>query len=185
MIISLRGTSGSGKSSLVRVITSHYDGGGVPFYVDGRKHCYYTIWTRPGGAGPSLMVPGHYEIANGGIDTLKTLDEAYALAREFDDRGHDVLMEGKNMSDGTRRLLALCAERRDARVVHLDVSPQRCLESVRARGHDIAMFSIRKTYEKCLRDMRKFTSADVTTFSGSRGSAREVVKRWLKVDQYS
>ncbi len=181
MIISLRGTSGSGKSSLVRSITSHYEGGGVPFYVDGRKNCYYTIWTRPGGKGPSLMVPGHYNIANGGIDTLKTLDEAYALAREFDDRGHDVLMEGKNMSDGTRRLLALHAERRDARVVHLDVSPARCLESVRARGHDIALFSIRKTYEKCKRDMRKFQAADVTTYSGSRPQTNDRVREWLRV----
>lgn len=178
MIISLRGTSGSGKSTLVRRITALYDGGGLPVYVDGRRRAYFTVHAR---AGRSLVVPGHYDIANGGIDTLGSLDEAYEIARQADSEGKDVLMEGKNMSDGPPHALNLWRlEGRDVRVVHILEPVAQCVASVRRRGHSISEETIQRTHEKCLRDVATFRCHGMPHVEqGPREQCFETVRRWL------
>lgn len=178
MIISLRGTSGSGKTTIVRKITMLYDGDGSPTYVDGRRKAYYTTHTR--GPGRPLVVPGHYEIANGGIDTLGTLDEAYAIAREADARGADVLMEGKCISDGPPHALNLWREGRDVRIVHVCVPIGKCVRSVRNRGHNISPESIERTRAKCLRDVTTFRAMGMLHVrQEEREEAFRIVKWWL------
>lgn len=180
MIISLRGTSGSGKSTLVRKITALYAGGGVPHHVDGRRRAYYTTYARLPRTGRGLVVPGHYDIANGGIDTLKTLDEAYRIARETDDQGHDVLMEGKNMSDGPPHALALYRERRDVRVVLIDHPLVACCLAVKQRGHNISAESISRTRDKCLRDINQFRCLGLKrVLQTNRVDAYLTVRHWL------
>lgn len=180
MIISLRGTSGSGKSTLVRKITALYGEGGLPIHVDGRRKAYYTIHGRAY-AGRALIVPGHYDIANGGIDTLETLDEAYQIAREADAEGRDVLMEGKNMSDGPPHALNLWRlERRDVRVVHILEPVWKCVQSVRKRGHSISEVTIQRTNDKCLRDVQTFRCHGMPhVFQGPREACFETVRSWL------
>ena len=181
MIISLRGTSGSGKSTLVRKITALYATGGVPFFVDGRRKAYYTTWVRDPPTGRALVVPGHYDIANGGIDTLGSLDEAYDIAREADAKGHDVLMEGKNMSDGPPHALNLWKmEGRDVRVVHINEPLSKCIRSVRKRGHSIADETIRKTHDKCLRDVTTFRCHGMPHVrQEGREKCFDIIKWWL------
>jgi ABC-type dipeptide/oligopeptide/nickel transport system ATPase component len=180
MIISLRGTSGSGKSTLVRKITALYEDGGTPFFVDGRKKAYYTTHNRGGGRGTALVVPGHYDIANGGIDTLKSLDEAYEIASRADNDGHDVLMEGKNMSDGPPHALTLCRDGRDVRVVHILEPVWKCYHAVRKRGHHIQMETIVRTHEKCLRDVQTFRTLGLEHVrQEGREKCLEIVKWWL------
>ena len=174
MIISLRGTSGSGKSHLVRSVTSRYERH-REWHKDGRLKPYYVTHGRSA-TGRVLVVPGHYEIANGGIDTIKTLDEAYSIVRWAARQDFDVLMEGKNMSDGVGHIHGLMCEKFDCRVVHLDVPVEQCIESVRERGHNIAEHSIRKTDAKVRRDMEKFTCK---TFSGNREMCLSRVLEWL------
>lgn len=177
MIISLRGTSGSGKSTLVRAVIGRY-GRHRPVYEGERKRPMYEIHGR-NPDGKVLVTPGHYLIGNGGIDTLKSLDDAYRIARWADSCGHDVLMEGKNMSDGATRVDALHAEKRDVRVVFLDVPVEECVASVRARGHSISEASIIKTDAKVRRAMEKFTCR---TFQGDRAQCLRVVLEWLGLD---
>lgn len=180
MIISLRGTSGSGKSTLVRKITALYANGGTPFFVDGRRKAYYTIWTREGGLGAPLMVPGHYDIPNGGVDTLNTLDEAYGLAEQFSKQGHDVLMEGKCMSDGPPHAMGLHRKGYDIRVVHICESLNKCVASVRKRGHNIAEGSIQKTHDKVLRDVQSFRTLGMTHVrQEQREECLKIIKHWL------
>ena len=174
MIISLRGTSGSGKSHLVRDVVARY-GRTRLVYRPGRKRPYYSIHGRSP-SGNCLIVPGHYEIANGGVDTLDSLDLAYAIARWGGRCRHDVLMEGKNMSDGTYQLEHMVSEELDCRVVHLDVEIELCISSVRERGHRISEASIRKTDAKVRRDMGRFTCR---TFSGDRAQCLATVLEWL------
>lgn len=178
MIISLRGTSGSGKSTLVRKITALYAEGGTPVFVDGRRKAYYTVHQRE--RGRDLVVPGHYEIANGGIDTLPSLDAAYEIARIADREGHDVLMEGKNMSDGPPHALALWREGRDVRIVHVRVSLAQCVRSVRKRGHAIAENTIEHTMHKCERDAVTFAVFGMS-YVRQEGRERclEIVRGWL------
>lgn len=182
MIISLRGTSGSGKSTLVRKITALYAGGGVPHHVDGRRRAYYTTWARLPRTGRGLVVPGHYDIANGGIDTLGTLDEAYDIARRADNDGHDVLMEGKNMSDGPPHALTLHREMRDVRVMLIDHPLDACCQAVRDRGHNISTESISRTRDKCLRDLSQFRCLGIEqVIQGTRHHAFCVIKWWLAI----
>jgi len=66
-VIQIRGTSGSGKSTLVRqVMGLYYEK--QPLFKRGRKQPIGYILTHPDT--PSLFVPGHYESACGGLDTI-------------------------------------------------------------------------------------------------------------------
>ena len=178
MIISLRGTSGSGKSTLVRKITALCEGGGVPHHVDGRRKAYYTTHDRPDNK--TLAVIGHYEIHNGGVDTLKTIDEAYTLARKLDHDGCDVLMEGKCMSDGQKWALETWRDGFDFRVAHLNTPVRLCVSGVRERGHSIAEHSIQRTYDKVARDVAEFQEAGMPhVASGSRADIYAKVREWL------
>lgn len=181
MIISLRGTSGSGKTTLVRKITALYAGGGTPVFVDGRRRAYFTTHLRTDPNGRALVVPGHYDIANGGVDTLPDLDAAYAIARTADDDGHDVLMEGKCMSDGPPHALNLWRlEGRDVRVIHVCESLAKCVRSVRNRGHHISEESIERTHGKVLRDVCTFRAMGMPHVrQESREECFNIVRWWL------
>ena len=181
MIISLRGTSGSGKTHLVREIMRGYGEQVVTISYppeEGAKR-------RPLGylcgdvGGKRLFVPGHYEIANGGIDTLPTLDYVYRLIREHHALGCHVLYEGKNMSDGWGRVVAMHAEGLPVRVALLSTPLSECVASVRRRGHAIAETSIRKTHEKCRRDYEHMKARGVRCFALSREQALREVRGWL------
>lgn len=174
MIISLRGTSGSGKSHLVRRIMGLYPKH-IDKFTEGRRKPLYTIHGR-NRDGKCLVTPGHYLIGNGGVDTLPDLDAAYYIAEWGDTAGHDVLMEGKNMSDGARHVNALVERGHDVRVVVLNTPVHECVASVRARGHKIAEKSIEKTFNKVMRDI---TSFHCETSIGDRDACFDMIKRWL------
>lgn len=183
MIISLRGASGSGKSTLARAIFTAYQRHRYR-YKEGRKQPFYTVHGGGSVKGvtslTNLVVPGHYEIANGGVDTLKSLDDAYHIARWADDMRYHCLMEGKCMSDGTSHVAALAHEKRDVRVVHVDEPLERCYESVRQRGHNIARHSIEKTHRKIAVNMETFKCiSTIQTFSGNREECLMEVRKWL------
>jgi hypothetical protein len=180
MIISLRGTSGSGKSTLVRKITALYANGGTPIFIDGRRKAYYTVHSREPRTGRALVVPGHYDIPNGGIDTLHSLDEAYDTARRADADGHDVLMEGKNMSDGVPHALTLWREGRDVRVVHICEPVSRCITAVRKRGSAMSFHTVERTHDKCLRDVSNFRAMGMPHVrQEKRETCFDIVKYWL------
>lgn len=177
MIISLRGASGSGKSTLARTIFMQYQRHRMR-YEEGRKKPYYVIHGRDGTT--NLVVPGHYEIDNGGVDTLRSLDAAYDIARWADTAmRYNVLMEGKCMSDGTTHVARLQHEKRDVRVVHVATQFSECVASVRARGHRIADATIAKTILKVQTNMETFKCMKIPTFSGSRDECLRQVQTWL------
>lgn len=182
MIISLRGASGSGKTTLAREVMSHYARQRFR-YMPGRKNPYYVVHGRDAvdaiRSSHLLVTPGHYDIGNGGVDTLRTLDEAYSIARWADNMRYDVLMEGKCMSDGTPHAAKLHEEGRDIRVVHVDTNVNTCCESVHLRGHKIARASIEKTNRKVLANMEQFRCMKIQTFSGSRTECLLQVREWL------
>lgn len=91
MIINIRGTSGSGKSHLVRSVMDLY-GLRTKFFVENRKQPIgYTAHRRT--SGRNLSVLGHYETACGGCDTIPSLDQIFSRAMKAHGE-HDVLFEG-------------------------------------------------------------------------------------------
>lgn len=133
MIITIKGTSGSGKSTIVREIMKLYPGARMKWRLEGRKQpvCYQLGITEEGARG--LVVPGHYETACGGCDTLPSYDFTMDLVRRADDAGFDVLYEGLLLSGDVKRTTALHQEGRKLIVFAIDLPLEECLASVNAR----------------------------------------------------
>lgn len=139
-IINLRGTSGSGKSTVVRRVMAAYQPGGIEYvHQDGRRQPLAqrlfqlptAIVNHYNGSRP-LFVPGHYETPCGGCDTIKTPDQVYELIRGAIAKGDDVIYEGIIVQDDTKRLLALHAEY-PVNVIELATPIEDCLAGIQAR----------------------------------------------------
>ena len=98
MIINLRGTSGSGKSTVVRRVMEKYSqastGAINPQFSDGRKQPIGYACLPPDADVQPLWIPGHYETACGGCDTLKTVDQVYKEVTSAAELSYSVLFEG-------------------------------------------------------------------------------------------
>lgn len=131
MIINIRGTSGSGKSSLARRVMDMY-GGRLRIRKEGRTRPYGYLLCR-GGGGKGLYVPGHYECPCGGCDTIKGLDEVFDCVRKAHDAGHDVLFEGLIVCSDHNRTRALKDDGYPLLVVSLNLTVEECVESINIR----------------------------------------------------
>jgi predicted kinase len=176
MIIALHGTNGAGKSTLARTIMSEYETK-EPLMATGRRKPLGYNLTMEGI--PDLFVPGHYEIANGGIDTIKSLDDVYYLIQLANTQGKNVLFEGKNMSNGSGRILRHCL-RTNTRIILIDHPVDECIASVRARGHTIKEETIRKLHRKARLDAEVLTQHGYQVAVCDRESALETCRLWLR-----
>lgn len=131
MIINIRGTSGSGKTHIVRRIMELY-GTKVNVMVEGRRKPQGYILSG-GPPGRTLAVLGHYETACGGCDTLPTRDLMFELVRSAHADGHDVLFEGLMLGGEVNRTVALHADGLPLTVINLTTDMELCLDSVRDR----------------------------------------------------
>jgi hypothetical protein len=115
-IINPRGTSGSGKTELVRRLLADYGwnsaGWCEPLRRPGRDRPMGYRLRHPLGDTP-IIVLGHYERLSGGCDTIRAvdggLDEIYHLADNWASAGHAVLLEGSTWSAEHMRSAALAA----------------------------------------------------------------------------
>jgi hypothetical protein len=134
MIIHIRGTHGSGKSTLVRKIMETYKVR-KPVRREGRKQPIGYILKRKGHR--DLFVVGHYESACGGGDTVPKVDDVYRLVRKHA-QAYDrhVIFEGILAQHSMPRLLDLANEpgfARRLRVVILNTSIKKSIKSVKKR----------------------------------------------------
>lgn len=186
VVVSLRGTNGAGKSTLVRAVTSRLR---LAYHdtAPGRRAPLGTVWWKPGderssGVSGSLYVPGHYEIANGGVDTLPDLTTAYRAIADYAESKVDVLYEGKNLSDGPARLVALHNDVREHGVqccaVLVQPPLEQCVASVRARGHSIKEDTIERLYRKSITDCMALEryGVDVHRFTDRAAALRKVLE---------
>jgi hypothetical protein len=111
LIINPSGTSGSGKTELVRQVMAEYGwergialddrGTIVPVYRKGRDKPLGYRLRHPLGGRP-LAVLGHYELTSGGGDTIRAADGGVPamlrFAREHAESGYDVVLEGLRLS---------------------------------------------------------------------------------------
>jgi hypothetical protein len=134
MIIQIRGTSGSGKTTIVKQIMELYDKPIRKCFRQGRKQPLYYRLTHPN-KGPELAVIGHYETKCGGCDTISTPGQSYPIIFDTIRRNYlehrDVLFEGLLISGDVR----WTKELKDSglRIIELDVSLEECLASVNER----------------------------------------------------
>jgi hypothetical protein len=128
-IINLRGISGSGKSTIVVQVMDLY-AERTPLMIEGRKRPIGYVLRHDSRA--TLYVPGHYETACGGCDTIKTPDQAYELVRAAVAEHRDVMYEGIMVQDDVRRAVELNKEHK-LLVIALTTSVKDCLAGVQAR----------------------------------------------------
>ena len=131
MIINIRGTNGSGKSTVVTRVMELYSSK-VYLFVEGRKRPEGYQLNDPSAQRPTLYVPGHYEIACGGCDTLKTVDQVYELVNSANDRGDDVVYEGIMVADDVTRAVAL-SKKATLHVILLTTPIVECLAAIQSR----------------------------------------------------
>lgn len=129
-IVVIRGTSGSGKSTLVRDIMSRYETK-TPQHIEKRKQPLSYTLTNPGKK--PLYVAGHYETACGGLDTIGTLDEIFALIRSAHADGKHVICEGMLMASDVKRSIALAEETNDVIMISLTTPIDQCCDNIRKR----------------------------------------------------
>lgn len=196
MIVNIRGTSGSGKSTIVRRVMDIIAHGMVelePVTVEGRKR---PIMYRANGAGPmrrSLSILGHYETACGGCDTIPSFDRVYELVRQEADQGRDVLFEGLLLSAEIARCQALHDDLYPLVVVAIDLPVEQCIESVNARRQakspgkgPVNPKNTEAKHRQTRRAVERLAAGGVLTkLVSSRDSALEEVIRSLGLRPYA
>lgn len=83
--------------------------------------------------GRSLFIPGHYEVACGGCDTLDGYETIYGMIRDAHKHGHDVLYEGLLISGESARPIALHTDGLPLTVFALNTPIDVCIDSINAR----------------------------------------------------
>lgn len=97
MIVNIRGTSGAGKTTIIRELMEKYHHEDV---IVAKKVIAVLInWSDP------IYVIGRYDNVCGGCDTIKTQDETRRRITKFCRQGH-VLYEGLTIGNGYAKNLA-------------------------------------------------------------------------------
>ena len=159
LVVNLRGTSGAGKTELVRRLMGLYGGAqvgaaGTALTRHGRTRPIVWVLPHPAGGRP-LAVLGDYDrgAARGGCDTIPLRDggmaEAFRLADGLARDGHDVLLEGLALSADVRDTAALAAAGHRVHVLCLATPLEECVRNVvrRRRAGAAALPAIRRTAE--------------------------------------
>lgn len=130
VIINIRGTYGSGKTTLARFVMDNYLDGHA-HYVPGRKRPLYYTFTHPNGGTP-LAVIGSYETVCGGCDTIGEIKDIFETI-DFLREDHDVLYESLLLTADCARTIKYYQSGWNLQVIYLDVPTQVCLDSVNQR----------------------------------------------------
>lgn len=140
MIVQIRGTSGSGKSTVVRKIMEACSEklkikAHPPF-----QHPKFEKRRQPIGYilnGNQIGIPGHYETACGGCDTLPGQDIVFEQVRQSRGVCEHTIFEGLLASEEVRRTVELHEEfPGELVVIQLDTDVEVCLEGIRQRRLD-------------------------------------------------
>lgn len=167
-IISVRGTSGSGKTHLVRAVWGKFKTA-EPTFREGRKRPIFYALKRPGRKRP-LYVLGSYETVCGGCDTIKTADEVFELIEQLSPLG-DVMYEGLLLSGEVRRSLTL--PQKTAHHVFINLPLEKCLSQVNSRRRakdpekpDVNPDNTASKHRSVLLAKGRLDAAKVNTFMG-------------------
>lgn len=125
MIIQIRGTSGSGKTTVMREVMEKIQPL-KPVFVNGRKRPLYYENKRRG-----IVVLGHYEIDCGGCDTIGSAPKVYDLLQTL--KFNVALTEGLLWSEDVKWSVALQSTPIEVRVYFLITDAEECLRRVTAR----------------------------------------------------
>ena len=182
MILSIRGTSGAGKSTIVREIMRAFPGTFNRIMVEKRKR---PIALLANSGVRSLFLVGHYDIPCGGADTISGTDRIYQMVREASEAGHDVIFEGRIIGVEVTRTVELAKAHRVV-ALHIDIPLQECIDSInirrRAKNPDAEDVNPKNTtgiYKSIPRVMKRLEAGGVEVFRGDRAEVTAKIKELL------
>lgn len=126
MIVQVRGTSGSGKSTVMRAVMMAM-GDWQSVQITGRKRPLYYLSASEW---PLTAVLGHYESPCGGCDTVGSAAAVYDLIQKVVANGAvNVLCEGLLLSEDVK----WSSQLPDLKVIFLTTPLERCLRQIECR----------------------------------------------------
>ena len=131
MIVNIRGTSGTGKSTLVRTALEMLRPFVTEHHIPGRRQPYYYTAERPGRA--SIAVVGGYACECGGCDTIKTRPETFELIRRLHVDGHHVVFEGLLLSQESNYIIGLHRDGLPVTAIDIELPLDVCIGAVNER----------------------------------------------------
>lgn len=137
MIVQIRGTSGSGKSTVMKSVMSKAGNSPwTPVHVSGRKRPLYYVY-RPL-KGLPIIVLGHYESACGGCDTIGSARSIYELVDEIRKQFEtsSILMEGLLLSEDVK-WTSQPKYIQETSAVYLDTDVEVCLKQIKHRRESV------------------------------------------------
>lgn len=180
MIIEIRGTSGSGKTTVVKRLMDQV-GEWQGVYTSPRKKplYYYSV-----GHSPRVVVLGHYEGACGGCDSVGSAAAVYNLIQEIREGNGDVpiVCEGLLLSENVKWTVQLPG----VRCLFLTTPVGTCLSQVggrrRAAGNDEPLNPANTVNRvKVIERARlRLIEAGVYCRRASANQATGVVLKWLR-----
>ena len=184
MIIQVRGTSGSGKSTAVRRFMEAFVAGSHasfdPVHVSGRKKpLYYKYGEEPN---ESVVVMGHYESACGGCDTIGSAREVFEAVQEVGFKARVVICEGLLLSEDTKWSLQMPG----LRAIFLTTPLDTCLAQIKQRreavGNDKELNPANTSNRVATieRARVKLVQAGVPCFRLSANQVPGILLRWIK-----
>jgi uridine kinase len=184
MIISLRGTNSSGKSTVVRGIMERFRP--VPLYgvLGFKKPEAYRLELLK--KGKPLYILGPYVVPTGGADqvTTKGIDVLIALAEKYHQKGH-VLAEGILISNNYGSFGEwLHKYKEEVIVVFMDTPLAVCLESVKRRQVEAGrgekeVIHLEGHYKRVLSTRKTMEGMDFRTEDVSWDNGVEKILSWL------
>ena len=134
VIITLRGTYGSGKTTLARfIMDTHVNE--EKHYQKGRTRPLYHTFDHPNGGNP-LAVVGSYETVCGGCDTIGDNATIFETVDYLQSEGYNVLYESIMLTGNIGHTVRWFQTGWNLQVVYLDVPVPMALASVNQRRRE-------------------------------------------------
>lgn len=180
MIINIRGTSGSGKTTVVREVMSKL-GTMVPSYVEGRRNpLYYTNQHY------KVAVLGSYATDCGGCDTINGYDILTPLAIRLAKEGYTVILEGLLIGHDVKQMLTMFNAGIKVRVIYLTTPIEECIKRVeqrRLKRGNTKPLNPKNTisgFNSCLNSVNRLkTKTVIRVFESTSIDASKIVLDWI------
>ncbi len=190
MIINIRGTSGSGKSHLVREVMKLYSRKSRIMAKTEMKRKQPLGYLLQRDDRKALVVIGHYETPCGGCDTIQKMDEIFDMMEKAEGVLIDVIYEGLLLAADVKRAAALHHSGKKLHVIGLDTDIDTCLASINDRrlvrmGDKYTPVATKNTISKArgvILSMTKLTKEGIPCEWHTRESAFNRVKELLEHD---
>lgn len=185
MIIQIRGTSGSGKTTVMKEIMGDMQRWYPILRMGRQKPLYYM--SSPKSMRPTIAILGHYEAACGGCDTIGSAPKVYELIQEVKKtRNPDfIICEGLLLSEDNKWTKQMVEDGDELRILYLRTTLEECLARVTKRREDAGNtkpLNPAKTINRVKAiesSLVKLSAFDVKIIRVSSDRAAKVVWQWM------